>query len=75
MFPGLAGTQGTHNWDALTEVWVKLSTPSYDLDKLRRDGIHFWYDHLGVIQHTVIFEVTRAYDEFEGLSGDKRAKK
>ena len=23
-FPGLAGTQGTHNWDALTKIWVNL---------------------------------------------------
>ena len=74
-FPGLAGTQGTHNWDASTELWVNLSTPSCDLDKLRPDGIHLCYGHQGVIQHTVIFELTRVNDKFEGFSGDKRAKK
>ena len=76
-FPGLVGTQGSHNWDELTEVWINLSIPSCDLDKLRPDGIHFCYDHSGFIQHTVIFEFTRANDKFkfEGFSGDKRAQK
>ena len=74
-FPGLVGTQGSHNWDELTEVWINLSIPSCDLDKLRPDGIHFCYDHSGIIQHTVIFEFTRAKDKFEGFSGNNRAQK
>ena len=37
-FPGLVGAQGTHKWDELTEVWINLSTPSCELDKLRPDG-------------------------------------
>ena len=74
-FPGLVGTQGSHNWDELTEVWINLSNPFCDLDKLRPDGIHFRYDHSGIIQHTVIFEFTRANNKFEGFSGDKRAQK
>ena len=74
-FPGLVGTQGSHNWDALTEVWINLSIPSCDLDKLRPDGIHFCYNQSGIIQHTVIFEFTRANDKFEGFSGDTRAQK
>ena len=74
-FPGLVGTQGSHKWDELTQVWVNLSIPSCDLDKLRPDGIHFCYDQSGIIHHTVIFEFTRANDKFEGFSGDKRAQK
>ena len=54
---------------------VNLSIPSCDLDKLRKDGIHFCYDQSGTIQHTVIFEFTRTNDKFEGFSGDKRAQK
>ena len=73
-FPGLVGTQGSHNWDELTEVWVNLSIPSCDLDKRRPDGIHLCYDQSGIIQHSVIFEFTRANDKFEGFSGDKRSK-
>ena len=74
-FPRLVGTQGSHSWDELTEVWINLLIPSCDLDKLRPDGIHFCYDQSGIIQHTVIFEFTRANDKFEGFSGDKRAQK
>ena len=66
---------GSNNWDDLKEVWINLSIPSCDLDKLRPDGIHFCYDQSGIIQHAVIFEFTRANDKFEGLSGDKRAQK
>ena len=33
-FPGLVGTQGSHNWDELKEVWINLSITSCNLDKL-----------------------------------------
>ena len=50
-FPGLVGTQGSHNWDELKEVWINLSIPSCDLDKLRPDSIHFCYDQSDITQH------------------------
>ena len=59
----------------MTEVWVNLSIPSCDLDKLRPDGIHFSYDQSGIIQHTVIFEFTRANDKFEDFSVDQTRSK
>jgi hypothetical protein len=74
-FPALVGTQGSHNWDERTEVWVNLSIPSCDLDKLRPHGIHFCYDQSGIIiQHTVSLSLLALMTNLRALAGTNALK-